>query len=49
MSKQIIELLIIAYQPIDDEQVSEAELQHVSVFFPEILAEMLQRIEQKEE
>ncbi len=33
LSKQIIELLIIAYQTIDDEQVSEAELQHISVFF----------------
>lgn len=49
MSKQIIELQIIAYQPIDDEQVSETELELISVFFPEILAEMLQRIEQEEE
>lgn len=49
MSKQTIALLIILYQQQADENVSEAELQHISMFFPEILAEMLQRIEQDEE
>lgn len=49
MSKPTIELLIILYQQQADENVSEVELQHISTFFPEILAEMLQRIEQDEE
>ncbi len=49
MSKQSIELLIILYQQQSDENVSEVELQHISTFFPEILAEILQRIEQDEE
>lgn len=49
MSKQTIELLIILYQQQSDEVVSEIELQHISTFFPEILAEMLQRIDEDEE
>ncbi|MBF5038933.1 hypothetical protein INP77_05440 [Methylophilus sp. 13] len=49
MSKQSIELLIILYQQQADENVSEVELQHISTFFPEILAEILQRIEQDQE
>jgi hypothetical protein len=49
LSKQTIELLIILYQQQADENVTEAELQHISTFFPEILAEILQRIEQDEE
>lgn len=49
MSKQIIELLIVAYQPINEQKVNETELQHISVFFTEILAEMLQHIEQDKE
>ena len=49
MSKQTIELLIILYQQQADENVTEAELQHISTFFPEVLAEILQRIEQDEE
>jgi len=47
--KEIIELLIVVYSPIDDENVSESELKHISVFFPEILAEMLRQIEQDKE
>ena len=49
MSKENIELLIIVYQPIDDTKVNEAELKHISVFFTEILVEMLQQIEQDKE
>jgi hypothetical protein len=49
LSKEIIELLIVAYQPINDKKINEAELQHISVFFTEILAEMLQHIEQDKE
>ena len=49
MSKQIIELLIVAYQPINNKQINAAELQHISVFFTEILTEMLQHIEQDKE
>ena len=45
MSKEIIELLIVAYQPINDKKINEAELQHISVFFTEILTEMLQHME----
>lgn len=49
MSKEIIELLIVAYQPINDTKVNERELQHISIFFTEILAEMLQYIEHDKE
>lgn len=49
MSKEIIELLIIAYQPIDNANINASELQHISVFFPEILAEMLKQIEEDKE
>ena len=49
MSKEIIELLIVAYQPINDKKINSVELQHISVFFTEILAEMLQHIEQEKE
>jgi len=49
LSKEIIELLIVAYQPINDQKVNDLELQHISVFFTEILAEMLQHIEQDKE
>ena len=49
MSKEIIELLIVAYQPINNKKVNEIELQHISIFFTEILAEMLQHIEQDKE
>jgi len=49
LSKQTIELLIVAYQPINDSQINEKELQHISVFFTEILAEMLQHMEQDKE
>jgi hypothetical protein len=49
LSKQTISLLIILYQQQADENVSEVELQHISTFFPEILAEMLQRIDEDEE
>ena len=49
MSKEIIELLIVAYQPINDKEINTAELQHISVFFTEILTEMLQHIEEDKE
>ena len=49
MSKEIIELLIVAYQPINNQQINAVELQLISVFFTEILAEMLQHIEQVKE
>ena len=49
MSKEIIELLIVTYQPINDNKINEKELQHISVFFTEILAEMLQYIEHDKE
>ena len=49
MSQEIIELLIVADQPINDKQINAVELQLISVFFTEILAEMLQHIEQDKE
>ena len=49
MCKQIIKLLIVADQPINNKQINAAELQLISVFFTEILAEMLQYIEQDKE
>ena len=49
LSKEIIELLIVADQPINDKKINAAELQLISVFFTEILAEMLQYIEQDKE
>ena len=49
MSKEIIELLIVALQPINNQQINAVELQLISVFFTEILAEMLQYIEQDKE
>ena len=49
MSKEIIELLIVAYQPINDQKINEKELQHISLFFTEILTEMLQHIDEDKE
>ena len=49
MSQEIIELLIVADQPINNQQINAVELQLISVFFTEILAEMLQYIEQDKE
>ena len=49
MSQEIIELLIVADQPINNQQINTAELQLISVFFTEILTEMLQHIEEDKE
>ena len=49
MSQEIIELLIVADQPINNQQINAVELQLSSVFFTEILAEMLQHLEQDKE
>ena len=49
MSQEIIKLRIVADQPINDKQINAVELQLISVFFTEILAEMLQYIEEDKE
>jgi len=46
LSKQIIEVSIVAHQPINAVKINEAELQLIGVFLSEILAEMLQYIGQ---
>ena len=49
LSQEIIKLRILADQPINDKQINAVELQLISVFFTEILAEMLQYIEEDKE
>jgi hypothetical protein len=38
----------ISAQPIDSAEVTQAELQLISAFFPEILKEMMQHIDDEE-